>query len=180
MNPVTAIRRCFPALSPFAILVALLVLSICSVSQDKQQATNRDAGRDENEAQAEIDRFNHKFAALLLKMDHAGILAMWADDGVDLMPGENPLVGKKAIAEWVQDIQSKMVGHKVTKEDLRFHDISISGNWASEWATEDQAIQMPDGKPPVEGYGKISLVLNREPSGEWKIKQEMWNDAPRP
>jgi hypothetical protein len=39
---------------------------------------------------------------------------------------------------------------------------------------------MPDGKPPVEGYGKIALVLNREPSGEWKVKQEMWNDAPAP
>ncbi len=39
---------------------------------------------------------------------------------------------------------------------------------------------MPDGKPTVEGYGKIALVLNREPSGEWKVKQEMWNDAPAP
>jgi ketosteroid isomerase-like protein len=180
MNPATAIRRCFPLVARFVILAALLTVSICSVSQDKRHATNSNVGRDENEAQAEIDRFNHKFVALHLKMDHAGILAMWADDGVDLMPGENPLVGKKAITAWVEDIQSKMGGHTVVKEELQFHDLHISGNWASEWATEDQAVQMPDGKPPVEGYGKIALVLNREPSGEWKIKQEMWNDAPRP
>ena len=138
------------------------------------------SARNEGDAKAEIDRFNHKFAALHLKMDHAGILAMWADDGVDLMPGEGPLIGKEAITAWVEDIQSKMVGHRVTKEELQFHDIQISGNWASEWATEDQAIQMPDGKPSVEEYGKIALVLNREPTGEWKIKQEMWNDAPHP
>lgn len=87
------------------------------------------AARDESE---EIDRFNHKFAALHLKMDHAGILAMWADDGVDLMPGENPLTGKKAITAWLEDIQSKMTGHTVSKEELQFHDIHVSGNWASE------------------------------------------------
>jgi ketosteroid isomerase-like protein len=95
------------------------------------------------------------------------------------MPGENPLIGKKAITAWVEDIQSRMVGHRVTKEELQFHDIYISGDWTSEWATEDQAIQMPDGKPPVEGYGKSALVLNRESSGEWKIKQEMRNDTLR-
>jgi hypothetical protein len=55
------------------------------------------AARNENEARSEIDKFNQKFTTLHLKMDHAGILEMWADDGVDLMPGENPLVGKKAI-----------------------------------------------------------------------------------
>jgi ketosteroid isomerase-like protein len=154
--------------------IVLLGLALMTLVVGSRAAGN------ENEARSEIDRFNRQFTTLHLKMDHAGILEMWADDGVDLMPGENPLVGKKAITTWVQDIQSKMAGHKVTKEELQFHDIRISGNWASEWATEDQAVQMPDGKPPVEGYGKIALVLNREPSGEWKIKQEMWNDAPAP
>ena len=152
-----------------SLALVLVLLSVVSSS-----------ARNKGDAKAEIGRFNQKFAALHLKMDHAGILAMWADDGVDLMPGEDPLIGKKAITAWLADVQSRMVGHRVTKEELQFHDIPISGDWASEWATEDQAIQMPDGKPSVDGYGKIALVLKREPSGAWKIKQEMWNDAPRP
>jgi ketosteroid isomerase-like protein len=41
-------------------------------------------------------------------------------------------------------------------------------------------VQPPEGKPPIEGYGKMMLVLHREANGEWKIKQEMWNAAPRP
>jgi ketosteroid isomerase-like protein len=41
-------------------------------------------------------------------------------------------------------------------------------------------VQPPDGKPAIEGYGKMALVLHREGSGEWKVKQEMWNAAPRP
>jgi len=65
--------------------------------------------------------------SLRLSICHAGILAMWADDGVDLMPGEDPLVGKESITAWLADVQSRMVGHRVTKEELQFHDIQ-SGN----------------------------------------------------
>jgi len=63
---------------------------------------------------------------------------------------------------------------------MEFHDIQVSGDWASEWATEHQVVQPPDGKPVSEGYGKMALVLRREAGGEWKVKQEMWNAAPRP
>ena len=127
----------------------------------------------------EIEAFNKEFVDLHLKMDTAGVLAMWAEDGVDLMPGEAPLLGKKAIVAWVEDIVAKMPGYKVTKEEVEFHDIQVSGDWASEWATEHQVVQPPDGKPPIEGFGKMLLVLHREAGGEWKIKREMWNAGPR-
>ncbi len=127
----------------------------------------------------EIEAFNKKFVDLHLKMDTAGVLAMWAEDGVDLMPGEAPLLGKKAIVAWVEDIVAKMPGYKVTREEVEFHDIQVSGDWASEWATEHPVVQAPDGKPPIEGFGKMLLVLHREASAEWKIKQEMWNAGPR-
>ncbi len=127
----------------------------------------------------EIEAFNKKFVDLHLKTDTAEVLAMWAEDGVDLMPGEAPLFGKKAIVAWVEDIVAKMPGYQVTKEEVEFHDIQVSGDWASEWATEHQMVQAPDGKPPIEGFGKMLLVLHREAGGEWKIKQEMWNAGPR-
>jgi len=126
----------------------------------------------------EIEDFNRKFVQLILKTDHAGMLATWADDGVDLMPGEAPLVGRSAITAWIKDIESRTPGSKVIREEVLFHHIQVSGDWASEWATEHQLVQQ-QGKPPVEGYGKIALVLHRDATGRWKIKQEMWNDSPR-
>jgi ketosteroid isomerase-like protein len=95
------------------------------------------------------------------------------------MPGEAPLIGKKAIQAWVEDILTKMPGYKVTTEEMEFHDIQVSGNWGSEWALEHQVVQPPDGKQPIETWGKLALVLHREANGEWKIKQEMWNAAPK-
>ena len=112
-------------------------------------------------------------------MDNEAIFALWADDGVDLMPGEAPIVGKKAIVAWVQNILTNLKGYKVTKQEMEFHDIVVSGDWASEWALEHQVVQPPDGKEPIETWGKMALILHREATGEWKIKQEMWNAAPK-
>ncbi len=136
--------------------------------------TTEDAGR------KEIEAFNKRYVELNLKMDTPGILALWAEDGVDLMPGNAPMIGRKKIAAWVEDIVAKMPGFKVTKQEMEFHDIQVRGDWASEWATEHQVVQPPEGKPPIESYGKIALVLHREANGEWKVQQEMWNGSPKP
>jgi uncharacterized protein (TIGR02246 family) len=130
-------------------------------------------------AKDEVDRFNKRYVELHLNMNTAGILGTWADDGVSLMPGEAPLIGKKAIVTWVENILSQMPGYKVVKVEIDFHDIQISGDWASEWATEHQVVQPPDGKPVIDSRGKMALVLHREVHGEWKVKQEMWNQAPK-
>jgi len=128
----------------------------------------------------EIDAFNKKFTELHLKMDTPGIMAMWADDGVDLMQGEAPIAGRKTITAWVENALSKSPGYKVAKEEMEFHDIQVCGDWASEWVTEHQGAKAPEGKPDFDGHGKTALVLHREPGGEWKIKQEMWNASPKP
>jgi uncharacterized protein (TIGR02246 family) len=128
-------------------------------------------------AKDEVDAFNKRYVELHLKMDTAGIFGTWAEDGVSLMPGEAPLIGKKAIVAWVENILSQMQGYKVIKEEIDFQDIQISGDWASEWANEHQVVQPSDGKPVIDSRGKMALVLHREANGEWKVKQEMWNQA---
>src|SRR5208282_2482887 len=136
-------------------------------------------GRQAASGKEELDKFNSHFRELHLNMDTAGIFVLWADDCVDLMPGEAPMIGKKVIKAWVEDILAKMPGYKVTKQEMEFHDIQVSGDWASEWALEHQVVQPPEGKEPIETWGKIALVLHREANGAWRIKQEMWNAAPK-
>ena len=128
----------------------------------------------------EIEAFNKRYVELHLKMDTAGILALWEEDGVDLMPGDAALIGRKKISAWVEGILAKMPGYKVMKQEMEFHDVHVCGEWASEWATEHQVVQPPDGKPVIDSYGKMALVLHREANGEWKVQQEMWNAAPKP
>ena len=143
-------------------------------------AAQMKARTEEDRARKEIEAFNKRYLELHLKMDTAGVLALWAEDGVDLMPGAEAMVGRKKIAAWVEDIVAKMPGYKVTKQEMEFRDIRACGDWASEWATEHQVVQPPEEKPPIETYGKMVLVLHREANGEWKVQQEMWNAAPKP
>jgi uncharacterized protein (TIGR02246 family) len=152
-----------------ACLVGLLMAAVRMKAQ-----MSEDAGR------KEIEAFNKRYVELHLKMDTAGVLALWAEDGVDLMPGDAAMIGKTKIVAWVEDIVAKMPGYKVTKQEMEFHDIRVCGDWASEWATEHQVVQPPEGKPPVENYGKMALVLHRDLHGDWRVQQEMWNSAPKP
>ena len=148
--------------------VAGIAVVICGVALSS-------AGGSKPGGKEEIERFNEHYRELHLKMDTAGIFELWADDGVDLMPGEAPMIGKKVIQAWVEEILAKMPGYKVVKQEMEFHDIQVAGDWASEWALEHQVVQAPDGKEPIESWGKMALVLHREASGAWKVKQEMWN-----
>jgi ketosteroid isomerase-like protein len=155
------------------LLMACFVALLMSSGQMKAR-TEEDARR------KEMEGFNKRYVELHEKMDTPGILALWAEDGVDLMPGAAAMVGRKRIAAWVEDIVAKMPGYKVMKQEMEFHDIHVCGDWASEWATEHQVVQPPEGKPPIETFGKMALVLHREAGGEWKVQQEMWNGAPKP
>src|SRR5574340_442641 len=74
------------------------------------------AGDSSSAGQKEIEAFNKKFLELHLKMDTPGIMAMWAEDGVDLMQGEAPIVGRKKITAWIEDILAKMRSEEHTSE----------------------------------------------------------------
>jgi uncharacterized protein (TIGR02246 family) len=156
------------------VLLGVCFVALLTAAVRVKARTTEDAGR------KEIEAFNKRYVELNLKMDTPGILTLWTEDGVDLMPGNAPMIGRKKIAAWVEDIVAKMPGFKVTKQEMEFHDIQVRGDWASEWATEHQVVQPPEGKPPIESYGKIALVLHREANGEWKVQQEMWNGSPKP
>jgi ketosteroid isomerase-like protein len=115
--------------------------------------------------QKEIEAFNAKFRDVTLSMDNAGLMALWDDDGTTLLPGMGPITSKKTISKWLDDVVSKMPGYKVTKQENDFHDIQISGDWASEWGTTHQVVQPPDGKPVIDIHGKILLVLHKGKDG---------------
>jgi uncharacterized protein (TIGR02246 family) len=144
-------------------LIVLLLLSTCTFAQSKQKSLS------------EIAAFNKELDRATLAMDNAGSMALWDEDGTTLLPGMDALHGKQNIAKWLDEVVAKMPGYRVTKQETEFHDINISGDWATEWGTTHQVVQPPDGKPVIETHGKILLVLHRGQDGKWKIREEMWN-----
>jgi uncharacterized protein (TIGR02246 family) len=126
---------------------------------------------------AQVEAFNRKFEDATRRMDNAAIVALWADDGISLLPSTKPIVGKVAIAAFIDSVTAQIKGAKMEKFELKCFAIDVSGDIASEWCSEHQVVLMPGGKPPFNGHGKMLLVLRRGLDGEWRLLREMWNQA---
>jgi ketosteroid isomerase-like protein len=129
---------------------------------------------------ADLAAFNTKFRDVILKMDNAGTVTLWAADGVSLLPDTAPMVGKQAIARFMDSVTKDLSGYHVTKEEIEWKDMRVSGDWASEWGFVHQEVMPPGEKPAIEVYGRIALVLHRDMGDGWKIEQEMWQSGPKP
>jgi uncharacterized protein (TIGR02246 family) len=121
----------------------------------------------------QISAVNQKFTEAIRHMDNAAVLNLWDEDGVTLLPGMAAVRGKAAIKQFMEEGAAKSAGTRVVSHDSEFHDLQVSGDWASEWAITTQVVQPPD-KPQFTIRGKMLLVLHRTPSGEWKIRTEAW------
>lgn len=150
-----------------------LVLMCCIASGlgVAQTVTAATAGR------AGVEAFNRAFDAATRHMDNAATMALWQDDGVSLLPSTPPIVGKPALAKFMDDVMASIPGGHMQKFESACFDINISGDWATEWCTEHQLVQFANGKQPFEGWGKMLLVLHRGSDGQWRLKTEMWNQA---
>jgi ketosteroid isomerase-like protein len=126
---------------------------------------------------AQIEAFNRRFEDATRRMDNAALVALWADDGISLLPSTKPIVGKVAIAAFIDSVTNQNKGAQMEKFELKCFAIDVSGDIASEWCSEHQVVLMPGGKPPFDGFGKMLLVLRRDPDGKWRLQREMWNQA---
>jgi uncharacterized protein (TIGR02246 family) len=130
-----------------------------------------------SDARAEIEAFNHRLEDATRSMDNQATLALWADDGISLLPSTKPIVGKTAIASFLEGVTAQLHGAKMEKFELECFAIDVSGYVASEWCNEHQVVFMPEGKPLFDGRGKMLLVLRKGTDGHWRIQREMWNQA---
>ena len=160
------IRRLFTKIA----LCLLGILGVAAIGAAAQSDTPRE----------QIEAWNQKYIAAHLKMDNAAILAMWQEDGVSLLQGMPPIIGKQAIGKFVDDAVAQIPGYHMKTMEIDFREIQIMGDWAYEWGIEHQVLEPPPGKEAFDGRGNILLILHKDARGEWKIKQEMWSAAPKP
>jgi ketosteroid isomerase-like protein len=125
----------------------------------------------------EIATFNAAMEDVTKRMDTAALLALWDDDGVTLLPSTKPIVGKKAVAAFLADVDKQLAGAHVRAFEMHCAGIVVEGDVATEYCDEHQIVDLAGGKPPFEGWGKMLFVLHRGTDGVWRLRREMWNEA---
>jgi len=128
----------------------------------------------------EVEAFNERFAAVTRQMDNAGAMALWAEDGVSLLPEMAPMQGRARIGKFLDEVASHMKGWHVISHEAACHDIDVSGDRASEWCETHQVVQPSGGLPRFDIHGKMLLVLRKGGDGAWRLQSEMWNRSPAP
>ncbi|MBV8634019.1 MAG: DUF4440 domain-containing protein [Burkholderiaceae bacterium] len=121
-----------------------------------------------------IEAFNKALSDATTHMDNAATMALWEDEGVSLLPSTDPIVGKKAIAAFLDKVTQQFPGAHMTSFEMQCGGLELAGDWASEWCDEHQIVELENGKPSFDGRGRMLLVLHRGADGRWRLHREMW------
>ncbi|MGO9087971.1 MAG: YybH family protein [Candidatus Sulfotelmatobacter sp.] len=128
MNPVTAhIRSCRAGVSHLFIFGILLVASVCVVSQDKQQAVNANAGKDEDD----IKQLISTYAKAADEADPALASRIWCDSSDDSLI--NP-VGRWHGVDQIMGFYRHDMGEMYSVRDLKISDVFLQVYSDAAWA----------------------------------------------
>ena len=148
----------------------MLLVWLCTAQAQSPEANARTA----------VDAFNRTFIDACRTMNNAQTAELWAKDGVDLLPGMNPKIGKAEISEWLNGLTEQSKGIKVLQCDVDWKSVQIIGDVAYEWGINTQTVSVPNQTEPFKNKGKITLILRRQSDGTWKLALESWNSSPQP
>jgi hypothetical protein len=128
MNPVTSnSRSCFVGLARLVIFAALLAASVCSVSQDKQQGTNANAAKDEDE----IRQLISMYAKAADEAEPTLASRVWCDSSEDSLI--NP-VGRWHGVEQIMGFYRHDMGEMYSLRDLEISEVSVQVYSDAAWA----------------------------------------------
>lgn len=122
---------------------------------------------------AGVAAFNLAFEQATRTMNTTATLALWAEDGVSLMPQVAPIKGKPAIKSFIDGVMKDIGDATMQSFTMRCFDILGTPPIATEWCVEHQVVLMPD-KKTFDSWGRLALVLRKDADGRWRLGQETW------
>ena len=134
----------------------------------------------QSEPRTALDAINREIVRTCQEQDLAATAALWSEDGVDLLPGMEPMVGKAKIAAWLESLRPLLQGAKIKYCTIEWQDVQIHGDVAYEWGINRQLIEFSAPGKSAATEGKILYILKRQRDGQWRIALESWTSSPEP
>ena len=98
-------------------------------------------------------------------------LSLWTVDGVQLPPGEPPVIGIEEIRARNQAILDQMTFDiSISNEE-----VSVAGNWAYSRGSYTATLTPKAGGDVTLIDGKYMTILKRRPDNSWKIYRDIFN-----
>ncbi len=128
-------------------------------------------GADSQAVTAAVNAISTRYSSTLNAGDLDSWLALWTDDGIQLPPGEPPVVGKDQIRARNKGVLDKFtVNLSVTNAE-----VGVAGDWAFDRGTYTATLTPKGGGRALPIDGKYLTILKRQPDGSWKIHRDIFN-----
>jgi uncharacterized protein (TIGR02246 family) len=165
-------------LSSFVGIAAVIVLAGCGQSPQAEAGSASPSKSapavDLAKAEAEIRASDVQWLAAAKARDVARSASFWSDDAVLLFPGSPPVVGKKALLDYVAG------SFKDPDFSITFATDTIvvasSGDMAYEIGKD--TITYNDGRKRVTAINNGVVVWRKRPDGQWKAAVDIGTPAP--
>ena len=128
-----------------------------------------------NSIPAGIQKLHQQDIDATVSMDLGKLTNLWAEDGVLLGQGDEPLVGKAAIEASLKQNFAKNPTMKVLKYVPEITDLQVVGDAAYEWGFFDATHQLSADSKPASFRTRFLRIMRRQPDGSWTFVRAMWN-----
>ena len=119
---------------------------------------------------AAIQKLHAKDIEVTLSQDPQGLLDIWTDDAVRVLPGKPPVIGKQAIGADNATGRAEYPDYKVLSYEPDYTNIHISGDTAWEWGEFEAKLRVSaEGEPISLQFKNVLRVLRRQGDGSWKF-----------
>lgn len=163
-----------PAERAFRAILLLAPLLLVPIACEPSEPALRNAA----EVQA-IDALRERLVEASRAGDAASVSRLFAEDGVFLPPGQQPLSGRPAIRQWWGSADTGGLAWN----EVESFEIVVAGDWAFDRGA--YAASTPGPSADDEGdatkervHGNYLHVLRRQEDGSWKIARALWNRLP--
>ncbi len=116
-------------------------------------------------AQADLDEATRRYADCVLRMDSAGIAAMFTEDGEMVDTGRPPTRGPLAIRTMLEGFAA----HHVLEESMVADSVRIAGDQAFQAGAFRQLVRLPDGNVVI-AHGRYASDWVKV-AGAWRIRR---------
>jgi uncharacterized protein (TIGR02246 family) len=127
---------------------------------------------DVNEVAAAVDANWREYEASILAGDPDRWIALWAEDGVQLPPGNPPVVGKAAIYD---RISADLAAFEYSEFVINNEDVEVNGDLAFARGNYVVTLAAKAGGDPISVDGKYMTIMRQQPDGSWKIYRDIFN-----
>ena len=125
---------------------------------------------------AAIEKLHQIDIEVTLSQDPKGLLDIFTEDAVRIVPGSPPAVGKQAIQAENEKGRAEYPGFKVLSYAPEYRNIQIEDGWACEWGEHEAQYKLSPEAAPASLRGKGFQVLRRQSDGSWKFAVLILNE----